>query len=352
LLEYLNQWRYESAVCRKDVDGLLKADTEATRLHLLKGWAAYKSLLDTQKYMEASHYDIFVLSQAFPRFPFFKNLYICPDHLNLDPESPFQRAFKDTLAIPSGMLYCKNTVTEARALKSIFLAAFSMQTKLKTLKTHSLHWTFFNPSPTEFNFCRRAFTFLRHLDLAFSADLREREENATVTARHIEFARALCTATSLETLCLIIGETSMSEDSIIAQHKTTVPVMWANIFQGMTWKSLRHLSLHGVTVSEECITNFVKNHSRNLTVLRLSNMWLTETQIGWDHVFTDMMLNLRLDVVQFKGLWGWKDQDGLHHLLKMRLEGKHFEEMIMGYFEMLNYIENLGNEEYSSDEEE
>jgi hypothetical protein len=312
LLRDVDQQEYESNILdNENEDQELKqfSDDEGSRAELGKRWAIYKPLLQAQEYMKKTQYDISVLSQAFTRFPVLKSLHISSEFGTHERASEeMYHAFGGSLAIPGMMLEGGEVDDDeqvgVRALNSVLLSASGIPKKLENLKAHRVHWSFFNPPPAAINLHQQIFTYLRHLDLTLEADYDDIDEEHAVLARHAEFGKALRAAAGLETLRLNFGDNDISPDTVLMQRGMNVPVIWEELVKDMTWKNLKSLELHFVTASESCMTDFLARHAKTLKVIKWTNMWLLDSEEGWEPIWRNMKYLMKFEAVEFGGIWG------------------------------------------------
>jgi hypothetical protein len=326
-LEDVESQEYESNIL--DNDGLEEestwssdAESGDSKERIARGWKAYKPMLEEQLYMKKISYDVSVFTQALARFPVLKRLEMCSEYGM--PSETLARAYENTLAVPGLMLdggeisdYEEQTGT--RALGSLLLAAAAMPSRLETLIAHRIHWSFFNPAPLA-DLHLPAFVQLRHLDLVLEPDYDDFDEQDVVKKRHEELGRILRSMMGLESLRLCFDDVDTHPNAVLIQRQMNVPVVWERITEGMTWPRLRILELKVFTTSENHITNFLKRHTDTLRVIKWHNVWLSDSAFGWNRIFKKMKRYMKLEEVEFRGIWGGDCTHGRPKLLKMEGE--------------------------------
>lgn len=327
-MEDVEQQEYESNTLEILESEMWLINDDARRVKLAKGWMAYKALHEEQAYIKKIHQDLCVLSQCFARFPILKSLELSSDYDT--PTEEMARMLADTYAVEGNMLDGENMTDDdevgVAALTALLSAASGMQKKLDSLTAHRVHWSFFNAAPKGMNFYRPVFTYLRHLNLTLEADYDDMDEEDVVQVRHAEFSIALRDATNLESLSLNFGDRDVQ---LYVQRQLQVPVLWDKLAKTMTWKNLRSLELHIVTVSQQYLLDFLARHAESLKCIKWHSMWLTESNVGWDVVFRMMRKSMKLEVVKFEGTWGGEGEQGCIKTLKMIDHGAKLAKIIL-----------------------
>ena len=296
-----------------------KMDATRSAIETTRGWTVYKPMLEEQRYMLKTSFDTCAFTQALARFPLLKQIEMGTEYA--PPSLPMIRAYAPSLAIPGLMLDGGDLMDDeepgVRGLTSLVLAISAMPGKLESLNAHRIHWSFFNPAPRSLNFSRQAFTHLRHLDLVLEADYDDLDEIDIVKARHAEFGRALRSATALESLRLAFDDIDTVPKSVYIQREMNVPVVWESLTEGMTWPNLRSLELCVVTCSGADLTSFLIRHAQTLKAVKWHNMWLSDRASRWHSIFKKMQRNLKLEELEFGGVFGADGSNGRPQLLKM-----------------------------------
>jgi hypothetical protein len=323
-LEDVESQEYESNLLDSDdfeeeSSGVRTADSKE---RIARGWKAFKPMLDEQLYIRKISYDVSVLTQVLARFPVLKRLEMCSEYG--PPSETLARAYENTLAVPGLMLDSRETSdyedeVGTRALGSLVLAAATMPSQLETLIAHRLHWSFFNPVPLA-DLYLPALTQLRKLDLVLDSDYDDFDEKDVGRKRQVELGRILRSIKGLESLRLCFDDVDTLPKAILIQRQMNAPVAWERITEGMTWPRLRRLELKVFTTSEKHITNFLQRHSKTLRVIKWHNVWLNDSAFGWNRIFKKMKRYMKLEEVEFRGIWGGDGTRGRPKLLKMEGE--------------------------------